>query len=128
MHELNKTNSLTNTIQRTTINRKKNKARREGNNAHDKNEQRQRQKLTWKEEQGQKGGEYLSKINFQRQINHCSQTVTWHHQIQRTEVRIPSGPQVKIVFFRVKNVVLTHCRCALPPCVYTLTTIITYAR
>ena len=31
-------------------------------------------------------------------------------------------------FFRVKNVVLTGCRCALPPCVYARTRMTTYAR
>ena len=45
-------------------------------------------------------------------------------RIQRTKVRIPSGSSTRKIceFFRVKNVVRTHCRCAQPnPCVSTHT-------
>ena len=47
-------------------------------------------------------------------------------EIQRPEVRTPSGAQEKNCesFFRMKNVVLTRCRCAQTSCIR----MITYAR
>ena len=61
-------------------------------------------------------------------ISRCPQSIAWLTgwinwysvglEIQRPEVRIPSGTQGKIVrVFSSQNIVLTRCRCAQPPCV-----------
>ena len=57
-----------------------------------------------------------------------AQLVEHRLEIPKPEVRTPSGEHEKFVsVFLSQNVVLTHCRCAQPLCVYSRIRMITYA-